>query len=237
MKKSLFLAIMCGSLLWMPVSAWSARPLLTDDAGTVGKGTFEYAFGFEMLKDGRKEYDFVNCLKYGPVDNVDIGVEVPFVFMDNKEENDEEGFSDIAFCAKYNFLRENKIADLSLRFDFKADNGNDRRGLGSGQKDYAVFLIATREISDMAFHFNVGYSFIGDSDDFYSFYAAFEKALTEKCNFVCEAATETDFSGDFDDHLFEGLIGANYALRENVFFDFGVGFPFSEASADYKLTT
>lgn len=216
---------------------FAARPLSTDDAPTVDKGSFEYALGVETLKNDSREYTVVNCLKYGLIDNVDIGTEAPFIFMDNKEESDEEGFSDISVCAKYNFLKESKIADLSLRFDFKADNGNDERGLGSGEKDYEVFLIATKEIGDMVFHFNSGYSFIGDSDDFFDFYGAFEKALSEKWNFVCEAATETDFSGAFDDHIFEGLVGVNYALKENVILDFGAGFPFSEASADYKLTS
>jgi hypothetical protein len=99
-----------------------------------------------------------------------------------------------------------------------------------------LILIATREFENIIFHLNLGYTFIGSADDMFNYSMAIEKPAGDKCNFVCEVVTETDFSGDFDEHPFEGLIGLNYAINQNLVIDAGAVFPFSEASPDYKLT-
>lgn len=234
MKKALwFLEIFF--LLGAASDVFAARPLSTDDAGTVDKGGFEYEYGFEMAKDEVKEYTFSNVLKYGLLDNVDMGCEAPLLYINNEEDEDEGGLSDINLNLKYNFLKKDDVVNLTGRFDFKTDTGDNDKGLGSGGKDYAITLIASREFESCAFHINLGYTFVGGANDLFNYSLAFEKALGGKCHFVGEIGSETDFSGDFDENSCEALAGLNYALTENFSWDAAVTLPLTEASADYKL--
>lgn len=234
MKKVLwFLAVFF--VLGSACEAFAARPLSTDDAGTIDKGDFEYEFGFEMAKDEGREYTFSNVLKHGLLDNVDVGCEAPFLYINNEEDGDEGGLSDVNLNLKYNFLKKADAVNLTGRFDFKTDTGDDDKGLGSGDKDYALTLIASREFEKYAFHLNLGYTFVGREDDLFNYSLAFERALGDKCHFVSEIGVETDFIMAFDENPCEILAGLNCALTENFTWDAAVAFPLTDASVDYKI--
>jgi hypothetical protein len=120
-KKLVFLSIVLT--LFFSSTVFAARPLSTDDAGTVEKGGFECELGFEMAKTENKEYTINSCLKFGLLDVIDIGTEVPFVCIDADNADNKSGFSDVVLNLKYNFSKESEILDLSARFDFNSDAG------------------------------------------------------------------------------------------------------------------
>lgn len=97
MKTALVLAVMLSP----PAAAFAAHPLITDDAGTVGKGTFQVELGFEM-SDHRTDDDGVvtredaSCgtttLSYGLLENLDVLLGMPYEktkIKRNENETDE----------------------------------------------------------------------------------------------------------------------------------------------------
>ena len=97
-------------------AAFAAHPLITDDAGTQGKGKFQIELNGEFTYD--KEIglggttreaggELSGIVSYGIIDNVDIVLGVPYQWTKVKEEgvtiSDEDGISDISLEGKWRF--------------------------------------------------------------------------------------------------------------------------------------
>ena len=224
-------------------NAVAARPLSTDDAGTVEKGDLEAELGFEYADDTDDEYNFSATVKYGLGERWDIGVEITYLYIDKESEDDDNGMGDYVFCSKYRFVDESEdFPALALGFSLKTNTGDEDEGLGSGELDYALNIILTKALDKIIGHVNLGYTYVGapeeeNHDDVFSYAIALEYPVNDSLNFVGELTGETNFEGDFDNHPFAGLIGFNYTFLENITFDLGVGWGISEASPDYLITT
>jgi hypothetical protein len=57
-RKMIKIVLVLAMVVSLPVAAFAARPLITDDAGTLGKGAFQVELGFET-SDHRTEDDGV----------------------------------------------------------------------------------------------------------------------------------------------------------------------------------
>ena len=90
-------AIVFMLIVLLPAAAFAARPLITDDAGTVGKGTFQVELGFEM-SDHRTDDDGVvtredafsatTTLSYGLLDNLDVLLGMPYEKMKLRDDGE-----------------------------------------------------------------------------------------------------------------------------------------------------
>ena len=227
----------------MPSIVYAARPLSTDDADVVEQEHIEIESGFEYVgqTDSEKNLSFV--LKYGLVNNLDLGVELPYGFIDSSESSDVDGIGDVKIIAKHHLLDEtDNHPALAWSFTLKTKTGNEDKGLGSGEIDYILNGICTKEIFGFIAHLNLGYTFVGepegeDLDDVFSYSLALGYPINKALNIVGEILGETTFDGDFNDNPCSGLAGLNYDFNEMVSYDFGVGFKISEASPDYTVTT
>lgn len=222
---------------------YAARPLSTDDAGTVEERHIEIESGFEYVKQADEEYNLSFVLKYGLIKNSDLGIEIPYKFIDFIESANVGGIGDIKFTTKYRFLDEIKnLPVLALSLSIKTKTGNKEKSLGSGELDYGLNGIVTKEIGKFTTHLNLGYTFVGEPEgeevnDIFSYGLAMEYPLNESLNIVGEVTGETTLDGDFNGNPCSGLLGLNYALSEMIAFDFGVGFEISDASPDYRIIT
>lgn len=230
-------------LVIFPSLALAARPLSTDDAGTVEKGHLEVESGFEYANKTDKEYNWSTALKCGLSESWDVGVEIPYQFIDVAEGNDANGAGDIVFSSKYRLLDESEgFTALALSFSIKTDTGNEDKGLGSGDLDYTINTIFSKELNKSVAHLNLGYKYVGapegaGDESVFSYALALEYPFSDRLNFVGELSGETNFEGDFDDNTFAGLAGFNYAFSDAAAFDLGIGWQISKASPDYKLIT
>ncbi|MDP8230400.1 MAG: transporter [Candidatus Gorgyraea atricola] len=236
MKKILYLTLF---LMGIASFAYAARPLSTDDAGTVEKGFFEIENGFEYVKQDDEEYNLSFALKYGISESFHIGVELPYKFINFKESEDMDGIGDLVVSSKYNFLEdEGNLPSMSLGVSIKTETGDADKGLGTSEVDYGVNGIMSKEIGRLISHLNVGYTFVGGpGKDTSSYGLAMEYPINENLNVLGEITGETAFDGDFDDNPFSGLVGVNYAINAMVMFDLGIGFEISDASPDYTIVT
>ena len=227
----------------VPHIAYAVRPLSTDDAGVVDERHIEIESGFEYVNQTDSENNLSFVLKYGLIKNLDLGIEIPYKFIDSNEDSDVDGVGDIEATTKCRFVDEtDNYPALALSFSVKTKTGNKDKGLGSGEVDYNLNGIITKEINQLVTHLNIGYTFVGDpenenADDIFSYSLALEYPVNERLNLAGEITGETTFNGDFDDNPFSGLVGLNYGLNDTVSYDFGVGFGISEASPDYIITT
>ncbi|MFH1479294.1 MAG: transporter [Candidatus Omnitrophota bacterium] len=235
MKKIFTFLTVLTYMAW-PCLSFAARPLSMDDIGTVEERHIGIESGFEYVKQPDEERNFSLVVKYGLTKNIDIGMETPYQFIDFKESANVDGIGDVKLCTKYRFLEEGDLPGMALSFSIKTESGDEEKGLGSGEADYSVTGLITKEIGAFTTHLNLGYTFVGEpGDDNLLYGIALEYPLNESLNIVGEVAGETVFDGDFDDNLFSGLLGANYSLNEIAALDLGIGFQISEASPDYKI--
>lgn len=256
-------------------ASFAARPLATDDAGTVEKKHWEIEFGTtyskiierdrEVLeieieetgdivsqeletKNVIKETDLELVVKYGILDNFDIGVKVPYIFLDMPEDQKNiDGRGDAEVVTKYRIFEEKKILPAyTFGVALKTHTGNKDRGLGTGKIDWFLNNIFTKSIGKFILHSNIGWTFINKGkpkedtrpDDvlFYGLAAEYP-LIEEKLNLVAEFIVETEFRGNFDENPSEMLFGFNYSINKNIKFDVGAGFGLTKVSPDWKLTS
>lgn len=226
----------------LPGVCLAARPLSSDDAGTVEQGHLEIEAGYEYADDTDDEYNLGFCLKYGLFSRLDVGVEVPYHFIDVAEDEDVDGIGDVVLGTKLGILEEKEgFPAFSVSYSLKTESGDEEKGLSSGEIDHSINAILSKELGKAVGHLNLGYTYLGlpddENDDIFTYGLALEFPLNDRFTIVGELTGETNFDDDFDDNPFSGLAGFNYALSDIVRVDLGFGWGISEASADFLVTT
>ncbi len=181
-------------LFFIPVFVFAARPLITDDAGIVEKGLFEFEFGFDLTRSGEWSRETYLQLKHGLTDRFDIGVSLPYDF---------ESFGKPELIFKCGILKDNeKIPDISL-------------GLKNVlSREFGINLILSKDFGYVIGHLNIAYIF--DVKNFSGSFAI-ELPLKEKLNFC----SDIFISKVSDESVFEGLIGLRLSLFEKLSTDIG----------------
>ena len=82
MRLNVILFIIFYSYFICPSLSLAARPLSTDDAGVVDKGHFEMEGSLEYTNQLDKEVALCVVVKRGIFDNLDLGIEIPYKFID-----------------------------------------------------------------------------------------------------------------------------------------------------------
>ncbi|MDA8423645.1 MAG: transporter, partial [Nitrospiraceae bacterium] len=157
------------ALMFLPVVSWAAHPLITDDAGTQGKGKFllevngqydsdkETVGGVSVKSTGGQAG---TTLSYGAIDSADLVLNVPYVWGKVTEDGvstyDEKGLSDVSFEVKWRFFEKDGLS-VALKPGISFPTGTDEKGLGTGKTGYHMFLIGSKEAAPWAFHANLGY--------------------------------------------------------------------------------
>jgi len=162
-------------MLMSPAAVWAAHPLITDDAGTQGKGNFQFELngqydsedetvsGVSVKSTGGQ---VATTLTYGIIDTVDVVLSLPYRWSNIKEDGitvyDEKGISDTVFEVKWRFFEKDGFG-LALKPGVSFPTGDNEKGLGTGKTGYHLFFIGSQEIAPWAFHLNLGY--IGNEND------------------------------------------------------------------------
>lgn len=218
MRSHLLPALLVCLALAAPTRA--GRPLTIDDAGPVDQGHFEIEAGANYSKDSDTHHvDGPMGVTYGLLPRIEIGVgfggQWEHRYDDAGNDESETDFCDVSLGAKGQFLDQDKLfVDQSLAFAVKfpvADCDND---MGSGEVDYDLTWIASRQITEpWTADVNVGFTCMGNSDDddfgnilHYGVATAYQ--LTPALQPVAELVFETPV----EDHD-TTAIGANAGLR------------------------
>ena len=231
--------------------AWGAHPLITDDAGTQGKGKFQvevngqYDSNKETLNGVSTEStggQIATTLSYGVIENADLVLSLPYQWGKVKEDGvtvyDENGVSDMTFEVKWRFFEKDGLS-LALKPGVKIPTGNDEKGLGAGKTGYHAFFIGSKEAAPWAFHVNVGY--IGNENKADEEKNIWHASLATTCEVVKNLKLvgnigierNRDKTTDKDPAFFLG--GVIYSVTERFDIDFGVKYGLNAAETDWSL--
>lgn len=158
-----------GTILLLPAIGLAAHPLITDDAGTQGKGKFQLEVNGQYDSD-RETVSGVTVkttggqaagtLSYGFTDSADVVLGLPYQWTRTQSDgaviSSERGLSDATLEIKWRF-HEKDGWSFAVKPGLSLPTGNDKKGLGSGKTGYSAFFITTREEKPWAFHLNLGY--------------------------------------------------------------------------------
>jgi hypothetical protein len=237
-----FILIFVFSLLTIHFShftvSYAAHPLITDDAGTQGKGKIQIEINSEFSRDKEKEGgvaikerggELATIISYGITDNADIVLGIPYQWFRIKEDGDtvekEDGISDISLELKWRFFEKDGLS-LALKPGITLPTGDEDRGLGTGRVTYRLFFITTKEIKPWAFHLNLGYirneNKVDERKDLWHLSLASEVEVTKDLKAVANIGIERNPDKSSNTHPAFILGGLIYSINENIDIDFGI---------------
>jgi hypothetical protein len=240
-----------GLFLLVHTVVWGAHPLITDDAGTQGKGRFQIEVNGQYDSDRKTVNgasiestgnEVATTLSYGIIENADLVLSLPYRWGKVKEDGvtlyDEKGISDTTFEVKWRFYEKDGLS-LALKPGVRIPTGNDEKGLGAGKTGVHAFLIGSKEAAPWAFHVNVGYIMNENKADEEknlwqaSLAATYEavKGLKVVGNIGIER--NRDKTADKDPAFLLG--GVIYSLSESVDIDFGVKYGLTAPETDWSV--
>ena len=196
-------------VLVMAGAARAAHPLITDDAGTQGKGKVQLEFLSEYSHE--KEVSTLTdtttgpaipIVSYGLTDNTDFVFWTSYQYIRTSDEDGTaraRGITDTTVDVKWRFFEKDGFG-LALKPGFTLPTGNDTEGLGAGKVTYHLYFIASKEAKPWAFHLNLGYmrneNTSGDNTDLWHVSFATVLDLSKKLKLVGNAGIERTADSD-----------------------------------------
>lgn len=129
---------------------------------------------------------------------------------------DENGCADVGLAAKWYFWSYEKT-DHALALGINLPAASRARGLGTGETDYDLTYILSLRVSEAVnVHLNLGYTFVGNSDDadtsdFLHYSAAITWQLDDKLQPVLEIFTDLPTQGG------KAVTAVNAGIRYQLF--------------------
>jgi hypothetical protein len=230
-------------LCW-PLPVFAAHPLITDDAGTQGKGKFLFEFNGEYGRTNKDDVienggQVAAALTYGINDQIDIYVNVPYSYIRMKETDEtEDGFFDTSVSLKWRFYEKEGLS-LALKPGVTLPTGNDEKGRGSGRITGNMYFIATKEFAPYAIHLNLGYirneNNVDEREDLWHASLAGEMKIIKDLKLVANIGIDRSpdkCSGSDPAFILGGII---YTIRENLDIDFGLKSWFNKSDNGYSV--
>jgi hypothetical protein len=239
----IFCTVVPSLLFLLSSSVFAARPLTTDDAGTVEKGKFQFETGFDFTRQDNHDREISPSLtiSYGLLEKMDVGIGSGYLFVRPKEGENENGFGDTELKLKYRLLDERGwMPSFAVTGNLKIPTASESKGLGSGKTDFGINTIVTKNLSKRwVIHLNFGYTFLGEHEvnNEFNYSAAAQFILSDKWALVGEIVGVNNFNGRKGDDPISGLLGTYYLISENVIWDAGVEIGMNKAAPDFRLTT
>ncbi|HMK56626.1 MAG TPA: transporter [Dissulfurispiraceae bacterium] len=219
-------------MLLLSSLAFAAHPLITDDAGTQGKGKFQLEINAQYGRDdneGAIQYTTpaATALTYGVIDPVDVSIGVPYQWiktMDSETTERHDGFGDVVLAVKWRFYETDGFS-FALKPGITFPTGDQDKELGTGKVTYSLFFITTKELKLWAFHLNLGY--IGNENKLdqrvplWHISLAAEVEVAKGLKLVANTGIQrnTDKNSNTDPAFLLG--GVVYSITDNVDIDAG----------------
>ncbi|MFH0796854.1 MAG: transporter [Candidatus Omnitrophota bacterium] len=245
MRRAWFkMGLVVGLLFLLAVVSEGAHPLITDDAGTAGKGKVQIEVnaetGYEKEEEVKGEtWELAGSFTLGVSEQVDLVLGIPYSSCKVKEDDvvtsDENGVGDFSLECKWRFL-EGHDWSLACKPGLTFPAGDEEKGLGTGRSTYGLVLIATKEIQSCAVHCNAGYirneNKAGEREDIWHLSLAGEVEMNKNLKMVANIGVEenTEKGADQDPVFFLG--GLIYNLSERTNLDLGVKTGLNKAETD-----
>jgi hypothetical protein len=238
--QKIFLILPLFLFPFFSASVFAAHPLITDDAGTQGKGRFQLEVNSEVNYDKESEAgvktkttggEVAAILSYGIIEKVDVVLRIPYQWLKIKEDGEivsrEKGLSDISLELKWRFYERDGWS-FALKPGATFPTGNEKKDLGTGKVTYHIFFITTKEIEPLAlaFHFNLGYmrneNRLDERKDIWHISLASEVEPLKSLRLVANIGAERTPDKTSNKHPAFILGGLIYSVTEKFDIDVGI---------------
>ncbi|MFA4967796.1 MAG: transporter, partial [Candidatus Margulisiibacteriota bacterium] len=225
---SVFLFLMIIIISYIP--AWACLPLTVDDCPPTEKGKVGIETGYSSIKLSNYDGNMtaVTSIKYGLINNVDVGIDLPYLNYTQTGAQNVSGLADATVKTKINIIPlEDHFSGLSLTAGAKLSNGDANKGLGSGATDYSINSILTKELNKLTMHLNLGYTMIGQVAgqtlrNVMNYGWAFESPMLAGINLLGEVYGSTNPDPTADLNPLAATIGANKEVFSGLTADAGL---------------
>ncbi|MFO7568163.1 MAG: transporter [Smithellaceae bacterium] len=234
--------------------ALAGHPLVTDDAGTTGRGKGQVEVGISFFNDKDKADEATTFkaeggeaavgVTVGLLDTLDVVLGVPYTWY-TLEENDTRierasGISDITFDAKWRFFEKSGWS-LAVKPGISLPTGDEDKGLGAGRASYRMFFIGTREYEAVAVHANLGYirneNNADERKDIWHTSVAAEAEVLPGLKLLANVGMERNADPSSDNHPAFALGGVSYDVSEKISIDAGVKYGLTSTETDWTYLT
>jgi hypothetical protein len=243
--------LMVAMTLCVPSTSFAARPFVTDDAGTVGKGKFQVELGVETFSWKDREDDVrieetgtetSGVFTYGVFDNVDIVAGFPYDWGKVKENSvtvfDANGLSNISLEAKWRLFEKDGFG-LALKPGITLPTGDYKKGFGTGLGTLGITFIASKELGPFGFHFNAGYTRnenkVDERKDLWSASLLATYEIMKGLNIGSNIGFERNADPTVKTAPAFALVGLNYAINYHITLDAGYKFGLNRQEVDYGM--
>lgn len=224
-------------LMFWHSTIFAVSPLVVDDADTVEPGRLQLNAGWQLSRTGSES---VLSSPINPVLGLNSRGELgaTFGYLWRRGSSEANGVADLLIATKWQLWQTaDKRFKISARFDLKAPTAAEHSGLGTGNWDTGVVLIATREWGRTSFDWNIGYSANDLSsgvfgDDHWFLGQAVRQQLSDRWTAIAEvfAILPHSSEGGSANIHFDG--GAQFTVRENFLLSALIGFAVGHHSPD-----
>ncbi|MFP5213886.1 MAG: transporter [Acidobacteriota bacterium] len=252
MKNHWIVFTLVFSLIAFSLEAFAAHPLITDDAGTVGKGHFQMELNSsatfdEETEDGKgvkeSEVELETVFTYGLTDEIDLVATLPYAWSWEKEDgvtSDENGIADASLEMKWRFFEADDFS-LAVKPGISLPTGDKGKGLGTGEVGYSAFFIASQAMDPWAFHLNLGYmrneNDFDERRDLWHVSLATEWNVAERLTLVGNVGAEANPDRADDTPPVFALAGFIYSVAEHVDVNAGFKAGLTRPEADFAVLT
>jgi hypothetical protein len=207
--------------------SFAGHPLRTDDAGTVGKKSFQLELTPEVWKYADDHYFIVPLTTtYGITENADIVLTVLYSSLYNSGfKSDMSGINDIGLEVKWRAI-EHENFSLAIKPGLILPIGNHSKGLGTGKLGYSLLLIADQKLSSILIHFNIGYirneNRLLERTNLWLTSLAVGVQVAKSLSLVAEIGAYTHSDKTADGHPVFILGGTVYSIADGIDVDLGL---------------
>jgi hypothetical protein len=243
------IVLILNILLNLPFQVHAA--LFTDDTWTMDKGHFELEYGINYYKDTQyiseedykartRQTNIYLYLLYGLAENWDVGITVPYGYINYDRETKSNGFLDIDIESKYRFLEETELSpSVAIYLDFITGSANEKRSLGTGEQDLFLNGIFSKTLKEnLWLDLNLGYYFTGGkgADDVFIYALGLTHGFREKLYIYAELYGEAEFERNFNDNVCLGALSVGYEVNPRIFVKTGLAVGISDGADDLQIS-
>ncbi|MCF6291435.1 MAG: transporter [Desulfobacterales bacterium] len=227
-------------------SAFGAHPLISDDAGTLGRGNSQIEITGEYGSDDEagvksEATELAVALGHGLTDSVDLILAIPYLATWTEQAGvttTAAGVSDLSVELKYRFYDQDALS-LALKPGISVPTGDEQQGLGSGRATASLFFIASHEATPLTMHLNLGYirneNLADEQRDLWHLSLASELELDDRLRGVANIGWERNPDSTSDTPVAFILGGFVYSINQTVDLDLGIKYGLSGPETDFSL--
>lgn len=246
MKKTIILTASVFCLI--SGTAFASHPLISDDAGTLGKGAVQVELNGEIGTDKETvngstiktdSSQIATTFGYGLTDKVDLNLGIARPWGSSEEAgitNKDAGSVDFSFGAKWQvYEKDGYSIALKPTFGYSyAVNAPDNNYTTS----FGAAVVLTKELQPLAFHINLGYTYNDYSVDSslknsiwnFSFATVYE--LRKNTKLVADIGFSSNPEQSVNEMPAFGLLGAIYTINKTIDASIGAKFGLTKPETD-----